>query len=604
MSRRSVFVLTCFLLAGFAAAHASDKTWIEVDSPHFRVLSNGSASDARHVAREFEQLRYVFATEFPDFRLESGAPLVIFAARDEATAKAMEPVVWKSKGVKPAGVFHHGWDKQYVMVRLDSWGQGAREVVYHEYTHSIMHLNSRWLPTWLDEGLAEFYAYTRFQEHEVYIGAPSERSGILRVQPIFPVEELISDLSRYQNDAFNAQMSYAESWALVHFLTFAPGMENGARLNRFYKALQSGTPQKKAFQDTFGDFKKIDASLADYVKSYSLRAYHLTTPPKIEEKDFTLHAISLAETDAELAGYHLWTRDIDGARPLIEQALKDDPKLGLAHEGEGWLLFSDAHDTEALNEFSQASSLDPNLYLSLFAKTMLSPGGNSENVTDLEATGTALKQVLSLNPQFAAAWVQLARVDLQQGDIAGALTASRKAEQYEPSRAGYHLQSGQILLRMERSSDAATFAKFVADRWFGPDHNEAVELWDAVPPDQRPRDESMMPTLPDAVQSVSGTVKSVDCSGGPETLKLVLAHDDQLLTFRRKGAMITGFADTLWYGADHFNVCHHVEGKRAVIRYRPASGAGYEGDLAEVEIRNDLPAPLPSSKNAAVAGKQ
>jgi tetratricopeptide (TPR) repeat protein len=604
MSRRSVFVVSFLLLAVFARAHAGDKPWIEVDSPHFRVLSNGRASDARRVAQEFEQLHYVFATQFPDFRLESGAPLVIFAARDEATAKAMEPVVWKSKGVKPAGVFHHGWDKQYVMVRLDSWGPGAREVVYHEYTHSILHMNSRWLPTWLDEGLAEFYAYTRFQEHEIYIGAPSERTGILRAKPLFPVEELISDLSRYQNDAFNAEMSYAESWALVHFLTFAPGMENGARLNRFYKALQSGIPQNKAFEDTFGDFKKIDARLGDYVKSYSFQAYHLLNPPKIEEKDFTLHPLTMAETDAELADYHLWTRDIEGARPLIEQAIKSNPKLGLAHEGLGWLLFSDARDTEALNEFSQAFALDRNLYLSLFAKTMLSSGENSESVADLEATGSALKQVLNLNPQCASAWVQLARVDLQRGDIADALIASRKAEQYEPSRAGYHLQSGQILLRMERGSDAAMFAKFVADRWFGPDHNEAVELWDAVPAEQRPRAESLTPALPNDVQSVSGTVKSVECAGGPETLKLVLAHDDRLLTFRRKGAMITGFADTLWYGADHFNVCHHVEGKRAVIRYRPVANADYIGDLAEVEIRNDLPSPLKNSKNTAVAGKR
>ena len=51
------------------------------------------------------------------------------------------------------------------MVRLDTWGQGAHEVVYHEYTHSILHMNSHWLPVWLDEGVAEFYAYTRFEGH-------------------------------------------------------------------------------------------------------------------------------------------------------------------------------------------------------------------------------------------------------------------------------------------------------------------------------------------------------------------------------------------------------------------------------------------------------
>jgi tetratricopeptide (TPR) repeat protein len=601
MNCRFTSVVIGFLIFSFPSSFAADKPWIEVDSPHFRIFSNGTPNDARHVAHEFEQLRYVFATQFPDFRLESGAPLMVFAARDEDTARSLEPNVWKLKGVKPAGIFHHGWEKEYVLVRLDSWGEGAREIVYHEYTHSILRLNSRWLPTWLDEGMAEYYAYTRFQEHLIYLGAPSERVGILRAKTLYPVENLIGDLSQYRNDPDEAQIFYAESWALVHFLTFSPGMQNGARLNQFYRALQQGTPQKKAFEDTFGSFKTIDASLGDYVRNYSFHAYRLPNPPKIEDKDFTVRTLTLAETDAELAGYHLWTRDFDGARPLVQQALKSDPKLGLAHEDSGILQFSEAHDVEALTEFSRAADLDGNLYLSVFAKTMLSQTVNSENRADQDSVRAALQQVLNTNPQFAAAWVEMARVDMRENDIDGALAASRKAEQLEPSRAGYHLQSGQILLRMRKGGDSAAFAKFVADRWTGPDHNEAVELWNAVPAEQRPEGESLDPIVPKDSQSVTGTVQSVECSGGPENLKLVLAHDNQLLTFRRKGAMITGFSDTLWYGADHFNVCHHVEGKRAIVHYHPAADASYAGDLAEVEIRDDLPAAF---KNAAEAKEE
>jgi len=55
---------------------------------------------------------------------------------------------------------------------------------------------------------------------------------------------------------------------------------------------------------------------------------------------------------------------------------------------------------------------------------------------------------------------------------------------------------------------------------------------------------------------------------------------------------LVGFSDTLWYGRDHFSRCHHLEGLRAVVHYRPASDATYAGDIAEVEIRDDLPPPL------------
>jgi tetratricopeptide (TPR) repeat protein len=604
MNRQLVVLVIVFLLLSAADAFAGEKPWLEVDSPHFRVLTNGNVSDARHVAHEFEQLRYVFATEFPNFRLESGAPLLVFAARDEATAKSLEPQPWKLKNAaKPAGVFHHGWEKQYVMVRLDTWGSGAREVVYHEYAHSILHLNSRWLPMWLDEGMAEYFAYTRFQEHEIFIGAPSELFPILRVKPLFPVEDLIGNLGHEQSDPYEAQMFYAESWALVHFLTFGPSMENGKRLNQFFHALQQGTEQKKAFQDTFGDFKLIDKELGDYTRRYNFAAARLPNPPKIEEKEFTIRNLSVAETDAQLAGYHLWTHDLNDARPLVEQALKRDPKLGLAHEEMGFLDFANGNDSAALNEFSQASALDGTLFLSLFSKAMLSPVATSDAPADLAVFESAIRQVLSLNPEFAPAYIQLARIEVRKGDLTDALAASRKAEQLEPSRAGYHLQSGHILLQMGEDSDAAVFATFVADRWAGPDHNEAVELWNEIPSEQRPPGETLVETVPKDAQSVSGMVRSVQCAG-PESLTLVLIHDNRTLTFHRKGRFINGFSDTLWYGADHYDICHNVEGLRAIVRYYPAADPTYTGDLAEVEIRNDLPVPVKNATAGTATVKQ
>jgi hypothetical protein len=39
---------------------AGEKPWIEVSSPHFRVLTNGSQHEARHVVHEFEQMPSVF----------------------------------------------------------------------------------------------------------------------------------------------------------------------------------------------------------------------------------------------------------------------------------------------------------------------------------------------------------------------------------------------------------------------------------------------------------------------------------------------------------------------------------------------------------------
>src|ERR1700693_1815714 len=89
LSHRIKFIaLSSHLAFSFAAASfAGDKPFTEVRSPNFRVLTNGNEHDARRIALEFEQMRAVFAIEFPKMRLSTGAPLLIFAVQTESDRK-------------------------------------------------------------------------------------------------------------------------------------------------------------------------------------------------------------------------------------------------------------------------------------------------------------------------------------------------------------------------------------------------------------------------------------------------------------------------------------------------------------------------------------
>jgi hypothetical protein len=185
----------------------------------------------------------------------------------------------------------------------------------------------------------------------------------------------------------------------------------------------------------------------------------LQDPPQIQEKEFSSRKLSMAETEAELGSFHLWTHDLLNARPLVEQALKDDPNLGIAHENMGFLNFADGKDTDAANEFTQAYALDRSLYLSLFAKTMLSSLAVSKSAADRAALHEVLIKVTELNPNFAPAYIERGRPWLRQNDPKLAYSDSRKAEELEPSRAGYHILTGYILLRMGKGAEAAAFAK-------------------------------------------------------------------------------------------------------------------------------------------------
>jgi Tfp pilus assembly protein PilF len=585
-------VLSIFALSGLPCA-AADKEWAEVRSQHFRVITDGSEKDARRVAREFEQIRFAMSSVYPKLRLDSGAPLLVMCPRDESSMKVLAPQFWKRKGFKPAGFFQHGWDKEYAVVRLDELRPESYEVVYHEYVHSVMHLNLRWLPVWLDEGLADFHANTRFEKTKIYVGAPSWRLRVLRSRPPIPLSTLlaVTPSSPYYHDEDKADIFYAQSWLLTHYLFFGPGMESGKKLLRFITLLDD-TEQMKAFQQVFGDPKAVEKGLEAYGRTFSMAGGTLNTPASTDEKEFKSRRMSAAETEAELGSYHLWSRDRELARPLIEQALKDDPNLGLAHEDMAFLNFAEGKDTDAVGEFTQAVALDPKLYLSLFSRTMMLPAARSDVPADQAEFERALLKVLDQDAQFAPALVQLARLYVRQGNLERGYGMARRAEQLEPARAGYHLLSGRILQLMGRGADASGFARFVASRWPGPDHDEALELWNSVPAAQRSAGEAMTPSVVPGTQVVEGVVKSVQCGRSAENeeqkFTLVIEQGGHELTFQPKGGFGVGYSDTLWWGRDHFSSCLHIEGIRAVIHYKPSADPKYAGELARLDLRDDL----------------
>ena len=582
--RFAILALLCV-----APTFADVKPLTEVRSPNFRVLTDGSDNQGRRIAREFEEMRAVFAVGFPNMRLSTGAPLLIFAMQDERGMKSLAPALWHDKGPKPAGLFQHGWEKQFAIVRLDQDVPGAYQVVYHEYVHSLLHTNFRWLPTWLDEGLAEYYGNTRFESKKLYVGAPSLRVEYLKGRQMISLETLltVNPYSYYRGKPEQIDVFYAESWALVHFMVFGPDMDRGKKLGQFYTRLQGGEPQLKAFHEVFGETKDVQDHLDKYIRAFTFGSWAMDNSSGIHEKEFTAQKLTKAESDAEVAGYRLWEHDAGEATGLVEDVLKEDPNLGAAHEEKGFIFFREGKDEDALQEFSRAYELDKQRYLSKYFNTMLvAKKDTAAHRNELQA---GLLQTVQINPQFAPPYVQLAMLEFYEGHDIRALAMARKAEQLEPSRAGYHLLSGEILLRLKKGKEAAELAKFVAERWTGPDHNEAVALWNRIPAADRPADATVVEEVEEQSKAAEGVVRSVTC-GEKGKREVVLESGDQRMVFQSKGRQMIGFSDTLWYGTDHFDFCHHVEGMHAVIRYRPPVGNEYAGDWMSVELRDELPA--------------
>jgi tetratricopeptide (TPR) repeat protein len=567
-------------------AQAEQKIWLEARSPHFRVLSDGTEAEARSVARQFEKIRVAFATALPTLHLDSPAPLLILALRNESSAKALLPDLWKRQEVKPGGFFASGSERSFAVVRLDvirrqsaSQGDGY-QVVYHEYTHALLNANFRWIPLWLNEGLAEFFGNTQFDGDKIYLGAPNIRAQYTRGQQLVPIDKLISlnTTSPEYQDPSKVQMFYSESWGLAHLLLVPADMGRGLRLQEFLTRLEKGSDQAQAFQETIGSFRDVEDQLRRYLDLEAVDSF-IFKNSEVQDSLITVGQLSTVDANSELGTFQVWVHENAGARETLQEALKKDSRSALALEGMGFLSFSEGKDQEAARYFERALQADQKRFLSLYYKAVLSR--DSADVFQ-----SAMKRVIDLKGDFAPAYIQLAQSYLRQGNVGSAMPLALKAQQLWPSKAGYHIFIGYLLHRLGRDTEAAAVARYVEERWQGISHDEAVDLWQQLPAQVKRGSDLMKTPQPSAVREWHGRIQSLTCNEKDQTMAVMV--DGIRTIFRMKQDNIRyQAADTIWYGPDHFSACRHLDGLRAVIRFRPASASANSSDLLELDVYDD-----------------
>ncbi len=309
MRRGAVLAVLAGLLLGLgpalaqrARAQGKPAAWIEIRTPHFLVISDGKQKPARRVARQLEQMRAALEQSFPSFQTWPQSSMVVLALKDEASMQALvSPVPGRKLPPLPAGVFLHSQERSCVMLRLDQ-DDDTFHPAYHEYVHALLALNLPQSPLWLAEGLAEFYANAQFDAHGARVGAPGWQVPYLRDRFLPPLEALraIGPDSPAYRDPVRSQLFYAHSWALIHFLVFGPGMQQGARLNLYLSRLQQGDSEEQAFEQAFGRLADVQARFDQYLRSPALPTLRLQPLAAWDESSFVQRALP-AEEWAELA---------------------------------------------------------------------------------------------------------------------------------------------------------------------------------------------------------------------------------------------------------------------------------------------------------------
>jgi len=127
-----------------------------------------------------------------------------------------------------------------------------------------------------------------------------------------------------------------------------------------------------------------------------------------------------------------------------------------------------------------------------------------------------------------------------------------------------------------------------------------VELWEEVPVGERGADAPALELeAPTEGSKLDGTVLQADCGGKTRPGSVVVEGKGKVVNAEFHGEFMAGFSDTVWYGGDHMSACNHVRGMRALLWYRAGSNAAFDGEVAEVNYREDLPKPLEGMPVAA-----
>jgi len=479
MVRRTLPFL--LLLAAFATtAGAQTDAWLEVTTPHFRVISNSTEKDARHAALQFERMRSVFARVFPDANIDTATPIVVLALQDMQSIQALEPAAYLGKGqTRLMGLFVQVPEKNYVLILLNAPGQHPYAPIYHEYAHFVQSRTGQWMPLWLTEGWAEFYQTAEILESEIVLGKLDAGTWqFLQRNPLLPLSTLFNvDMhSPYYHEEDKGSMFYAESWALTHYVKMKEAHENTHRLQDYLDLVHKGVDSVAAATQAFGDLTLLQSDLQKYIANPEFEIVHIAGTTDVDDSSFTARPITQTEADTVRADVLAYDgRDAD-ARTLLETVLHDDPANVSAHESMGYLALRHLNFDEAGKWYEQALRLDPrNLTANyFFPRAVLRKGlPDAAGQARLEA---CLRTALKVNPSFAPAYYGLGLLFTMQGkDYNEARRWLQKAIAMDPGNVEYRIDYANLLVRMDKNNDALDALQLAVKMSHTPEQSAAAE---------------------------------------------------------------------------------------------------------------------------------
>jgi hypothetical protein len=299
--KRTITALIVWLAVLFTPSLA-DARWIRLTSEHFVFIGDAPEATIRNIARRLELFQEVIGRIFSSQMTASPVPTVVIVFQNARSFGPYRPT-FNGKPIELAGYFSQGDDVNYVAVNAEQDTE-AHGLIFHEYAHFLLNNALGDVPVWAGEGLAEFYAtFSVIGTRSAVIGAPNrDNLRLLQESTLLPLPQLLAvtrDSAMY-NEGNRRGVFYAQSWALVHYLTFgAP--ERASQLRLFLLAASQGVESAEAFKQSFGgDTEQLQRELFSYVRRMGFNTRRFDFDEKIAND---AASTGLVISDQEAAGY-------------------------------------------------------------------------------------------------------------------------------------------------------------------------------------------------------------------------------------------------------------------------------------------------------------
>ncbi|HEV7521791.1 MAG TPA: tetratricopeptide repeat protein [Candidatus Angelobacter sp.] len=441
---RRTFLLVSIFFCGIAAR--ADQQWVEVDSSHFSVATDGGEKRAREVAQRFEQMRTAFGVLFKKLSVNT-APLQIIAFRNGKEMRQFAPL-YEGKPIELAGFFlgnggrggpGSNEERQYIALDLsqeDSWG-----TVFHEYAHLLINSNFPPSPVWFDEGFAEYCSSLKMDKKEIVIGlAKPELPELLSQSRWLKLVDLfsVSHDSQIYNRDDRRSVFYAQSWLTVHFFMTKNMLKQMSVYIQMTENQHVAVPE--AIRRSFGmEPEALQKMVENYFRG---GAMHFTapTPPGLPAVQFNSHPLSDLEIKSVLADLDYHSRDYR-SRGITEfqEILARQPENVMANRGLGYEAMQKNDWDKAGEHFRRAAAhdiKDPQVHY-LLALTTSRKGMSSGNRDNLDSIRKELTTAISLEPNYPDAYNLLGMTLSFAGEKQEAIDALQKAIALSPRNPWY-----------------------------------------------------------------------------------------------------------------------------------------------------------------------